>query len=78
MYQCGKGKPAFDAKLPVDAMQVKFDSSFADTQLVRNRFVAKTLGGETHDLAFAHESRSPSSRSRAFGQHCALHAASFS
>jgi len=35
-------------------MQVKFDSSFADTQLARNCFVAKTFGGETHDLAFAH------------------------
>ena len=53
MYQRGEGKSAFDAKLPVDAMQMKFDSSFADTQLARNRFVGKTLGGETHDLAFA-------------------------
>ena len=53
MYQRGEGKSAFDAKLPVDAMQVKFDSSFADTQLARNCFVGKTLGGETHDLAFA-------------------------
>ena len=59
MYQCGKGKSAIDGKLPVDVMQVKFDSSFADTQLVRNRSVGKTLGGETHDLAFAHSQDLP-------------------
>jgi hypothetical protein len=53
MYQRGEGKSAFDGKLLVDVMQVKFDSSFADTQLARNRFVGKPLGGETHDLAFA-------------------------
>jgi hypothetical protein len=34
-------------------MQVKLDSSLADTQLARNRFIGQTLGGETHDLEFA-------------------------
>ena len=40
-------------------MQVKFDSSLADTQLARNRFVGKTLGSETHDFAFAHSQDLP-------------------
>ncbi len=30
IYQCGEGKSAIDSKLPVDVMQVKFDSSFGD------------------------------------------------
>ena len=36
-----------------------FPTDLYNMQLVRDRFVAKTLGGETHDLAFAHSQDLP-------------------
>ncbi len=35
-------------------MQVELDGSFGDVEFARNHFVGKTLGGEKHDLPFAH------------------------
>ena len=52
-YQRGQGKSAFDTKLPIDVMQVKFDGSFTDIQLARYLFVCKTLGDKNHDLPFS-------------------------
>lgn len=57
--QRGKSKSTFDAKLLVNAMQVKFDCSFGDIQFARDRFVCKSIDREKHDLVFARAQRIP-------------------